>query len=174
MFNIKVNEEISLELIHPIHTERIFNLIIKNKNHLIEYLPLIVTKTNNISDTQEFIKSQYYKMSEGKSLHTVIIYNNQVVGLIAFNKIIIEDQKGEIGYWLDNEFTGKGIVTKATIKLIEIGFTELNLNRIEIIGSIKNNKSMAIPERLGFTRDAILRQNRIINGQNTTHLCTQC
>lgn len=51
------------------------------------------------------------------------------------------------------------VIPTSMDKLINIGFTEYNLNKIEIRCATKNSKSRVIPEKLGFTLDATLRQN---------------
>ena len=53
---------------------------------------------------------------------------------------------GSVGYWLSEEFQGKGIVLRSVEKLVDYCFTELLLNRIEIKCGTKNYKSQAIAE----------------------------
>ncbi|WP_343076315.1 GNAT family protein [Pullulanibacillus sp. KACC 23026] len=65
---------------------------------------------------------------------------------------------GTIGYWLGQGFQGKGIMTKALEAVIHYGFTELNLNRIEIQAAVGNKKSRALPESLGFKEEGRIRQ----------------
>jgi ribosomal-protein-serine acetyltransferase len=67
--------------------------------------------------------------------------------------------KGEIGYWIAGEFEGRGIVTRATRVLVDIGFREVGLHRIEIHAGVDNTRSRAIPERLGFTSEGIQRES---------------
>ena len=63
--------------------------------------------------------------------------------------------RGEIGYWISDEFEGRGLVTRAVRALLDIGFGEIGLRRIEIKAGTANTRSRAIPERLGFAQTGI-------------------
>jgi ribosomal-protein-serine acetyltransferase len=67
------------------------------------------------------------------------------------------ERKVEIGYWLGESFQGKGLMTKACKTLITYAFAELGLNKVEIHCATENIRSCAIPKRLGFTQEGILR-----------------
>ncbi|MDU6096547.1 MAG: GNAT family protein [Staphylococcus epidermidis] len=70
-----------------------------------------------------------------------------------------------IGYYLAEDFQKKGIMTKCTKALIRYVYEVYDINRIEIRMSTKNKKSRAIPIRLGFTQEGILRSNERLQGE---------
>lgn len=49
-------------------------------------------------------------------------------------------------------------MTKALKALIDYGFKELELNKIEISVAVENKKSRALPERFGFVEEGKIRQ----------------
>jgi ribosomal-protein-serine acetyltransferase len=63
-----------------------------------------------------------------------------------------------IGYWLGESYQGKGLMTGACRALVDYLFSELRLQRIEIRCATSNARSCAVPQRLGFTKEGVLRQ----------------
>ena len=49
-------------------------------------------------------------------------------------------------------------MTEACRELVDYGFSPLGLHRVEIRCAIGNQRSRAIPERLGFVNEGIARQ----------------
>ena len=64
----------------------------------------------------------------------------------------------EIGYWLSERFTGRGIVTRGTAALLDHAFGPLELNRVIIRAATTNARSYAVAVRLGFTKEGVERQ----------------
>jgi ribosomal-protein-serine acetyltransferase len=76
-----------------------------------------------------------------------------------FNNINWSNKTAYIGYWLGEEFQGKGIITKVAKDLTNYAFNHLNLYKVEIRAAVENKKSRCIPERLGFINEGIIRQS---------------
>lgn len=74
-----------------------------------------------------------------------------------------------MGYWLCASYTGSGVMTNVVQQLLEFGFVEHSLNKIEIRCADNNHKSRAIPERLGFSYEAHLRQCEWLYDQYVDH-----
>jgi ribosomal-protein-serine acetyltransferase len=71
----------------------------------------------------------------------------------------------ELGYWIARDFQGKGIVTDACRAVVTHLLRELDLNRVEILCATGNEKSCAIPRRLGFALDGTLREGELCSGR---------
>ena len=94
------------------------------------------------------------------------VYNreNQFCGAGGFNNLEKEHKKAEIGFWLLQEFWGKGIMKEVMPKLFEIGFTTLGLNRIEGFVSHENEKCKKGLEKINFTYEGTMRECEYKNG----------
>jgi ribosomal-protein-serine acetyltransferase len=65
----------------------------------------------------------------------------------------------EIGYWLRTSATGQGLMTEAVRLITDFAFDHLWANRVEIRCDARNERSAAVPRRLGFTQEGHLRWN---------------
>ena len=54
---------------------------------------------------------------------------------------LITCRKTSLGYYLDKQFEGRGIMTQAVEALIKYCFDEIDLNRIEISAAANNEKA---------------------------------
>ena len=76
---------------------------------------------------------------------------------------------GEIGYWIRSDETGSGVATEATEALIEAGFEHLRLHKLTLRIAKGNRGSERIAEKLGFTREGVLREELRIRGVWVDH-----
>jgi len=151
------------------HGPALYNLTNSNREYLREWLPWL-DRIKSISDTNDFIKSAVQESASGGAPHFALLYKDAVCGIAGFHKLDKANNLGSIGYWLAQEHNRKGIVTEAVKELLNIGFGELRLNKIEIRCAEKNSKSRAIPERLGFTYEATLRQRELLYTKYMDHV----
>ncbi|HDR7601785.1 TPA: GNAT family N-acetyltransferase [Bacillus mycoides] len=155
----KIDEEVSLRMFNEGDAEKFYNLIISSKSYLKEWLGWI-DYIESPEDTVKNIKARLKEFMEngGYPKSFAIIYKGDIAGTIGFNDINKANKIGIVGYWLGENFQGKGIMTKALKTLIDYGFKELALNKIEISVAVENKKSRALPERFGFVEEGKLRQ----------------
>ncbi|WP_040209611.1 GNAT family N-acetyltransferase [Neobacillus jeddahensis] len=103
------------------------------------------------------------------------LFNRETGGFIGssgLHRINWDVPKFEIGYWIDSRLSGKGYMTEATEAITEFAFTELKAKRVEIRCDQVNSKSRAIPERLGFTLEGILKNDSLsVDGVDLRDTC---
>lgn len=108
---------------------------------------------------------QAYGLDGGMSLG--IWYQGRLVGSLSLN---IEAKSGEIGYWLDAAYDGRGIVTRTVRALIDHSFAVLKLQRVWLRAAVDNQPSRRVAERVGMQQEAILRHDEFINGRWVDHV----
>ena len=163
-FEIKVNEKLSLRLRKEEDSKEAFGLVDKNREELRRWLPW-VDSTLSADDTKKYIIECREKFEKKETADFGIVYENSLVGSGGFNKIDLVNEWAEIGYWLDGDHQGKGIMTEAVKAMINYGFNELHLHRIRIRCDSLNVKSKAIPERLGFKLEGVQREDHKYGGE---------
>ena len=88
--------------------------------------------------------------------------NNIAVGGIGLSpRDDIERISAEVGYWLGEDYWGKGIVSSALNGIVEYGFNDLNLKRIFATPIEQNTGSRRVLEKNGFVLEGILRKSVI-------------
>lgn len=157
-FEIKINEKLSLKLRGEEVAADLFLLVDKNREHLRPWLPF-VDLTLSQEDTKKFLIGCLEKFESKKALDLGIWYEGKWIGSMGFHTINSSNEWAEIGYWISKEYEGKGLMTLCVRAIIDYGFKELNLHRIQIKCDALNLKSKALPEKLGFKLEGVLKED---------------
>ncbi len=146
---LKINEETQLKYLSLNDAHELFNLIEKNRNYLRQWLPWL-DHNKTLEDSTSYIQKSILGYQAKDELSLAIIYNKNIVGTISFNSINDSLKLAIIGYWLDKDHQGKGIMTNSCKQLISYGFENLKLEKIKIACATKNTPSNAIAKKLHF------------------------
>lgn len=89
------------------------------------------------------------KSEKRKNYNKAITIDDKVVGCVGFT-IDQATKSGVMGYWLAEEYWGRGIMTDAARQMIDFGFSNLAL--VEIVAStmVENFGSQNVLLKLGF------------------------
>jgi ribosomal-protein-serine acetyltransferase len=156
-FEYSVDNDICLRLLEPRHATALFALVVANRSYLREWMPWLDSSVAE-ADLLAFIKRTQKQWADDAGFAAGIWYQGTLAGVIGHNRIDWDSRISFIGYWLAAPFQGKGIMTRSCRAVINHAFDELNLNRIDIRCAVENHKSRAIPERLGFRQEGVIRQ----------------
>lgn len=169
MFKYKVDEDIELKLLEIRDTKELFELTNSCRDYLRQWLPwLDGSKTEE--DTRTFIEATQKQFASNNGFQAGIWYKGEIAGVIGYHGINWANKSTSIGYWLGEKYIGKGIMTKSCKALVNYALIDLKLHRVEIRCAEENYKSRAIPERLGFAKEGIIREAEWLYDHYVSHV----
>lgn len=168
MFSLRADDEVSLELAEEHQAAEVFALVDRNRDHLRPWMPW-VDGTVTPADTAAFLKFVRAEYAAGRAFHCNLMYRGTICGGMGLNRIDRAHDKAELGYWISADHAGRGIVTRATHALTESAFRDLGLHRVAIRAAVDNVRSRAVPERLGFAFEGVLRGHERIGDRYLDH-----
>ncbi|MBQ7937109.1 MAG: GNAT family N-acetyltransferase [Oscillospiraceae bacterium] len=132
----------------------------KIQDNLRDGLPYPYTE----QDGKEFISSML-AADENDTFAFAITINGKVIGSIgAFRQTNIHNKTAELGYYLAEEYWGKGIMTEAVKQLCDYVFSHTDIIRIYAEPFAYNIGSCRVLEKAGFQYEGTLRSNAFKNG----------
>lgn len=149
----------------PIFTERLMlrklteedvdNIFLLDSNpDVMKYVGVSpITKNEESAKMIENIINQYEKNGTGR-LAVIEKESNQFIGWSGI-KLLTEEVNGfknvyELGYRFLPEFWGKGYATESAIASLDLGFNQLNADKIYAYADVGNESSNRILTKLGF------------------------
>src|SRR5262249_4374515 len=87
-----------------------------------------------------------------------------ILGGCSLNRIEHGNGTANLGYWVRTSATGRGVAARATELLRSWAFAYTELHRLEIMAAVDNLGSRRVAEKVGATREGILRQRLILRG----------
>ena len=91
--------------------------------------------------------------------------SNQLLGTCTIFKINQQNRNGEIGYILNRDHWGKGLMTEAITCVLNYAFNDLELHRLEADTDPENLASLALLEKLGFQKEGYFRERWFVHGK---------
>ena len=160
--------ETELTTFPAIHTNRL-DLVEIRQQHLINIYNLFadenVTRFYNLlpltveSDAQKFIDWYQNRFKEKLGIRWGISLKGEqdIIGTIGFNNFK-KRHKANIGYDLQPDYWNKGIMTEALRAVINFGFNQLEINRMEAEVMQGNVNSEKLLLKLNFLKEGVLRE----------------
>ena len=124
-------------------------------------------------DASAYIRESMQSWKEGKAFDFAIRSPNDPgrhLGNISVWHVSRLGKVGEIGYWVRSDAASNGIATEATSAMLRLGFGSLGLHKITLRIAVGNEPSLRVAEKLGFTREGILREELRVQGKWLDHV----
>jgi ribosomal-protein-serine acetyltransferase len=160
MFRRVVAPGLELRQLEERDATALYRAVECNRAYLDPWLPW-VQHTHSPADVLDFIRQAAPQCAAGDEAHAAIWVDGEIVGSIGHHAIDWPNRSVAVGYWLDAGLQGRGIVTRSCHALLDYLFDEIRLHRVEIRCATGNIRSCAVPKRLGFTREGVLRHGEL-------------
>ncbi len=110
-----------------------------------------------MEEAEEYLE-KYFRQRSG-AFRTVIELRStgELVGTIGLHLHDLRDRRAEMGYDLNPDHWGEGIMTEAAVEIVRFGFKVMGLHRIEATADEANARSLRLLERLGFVLEGTSR-----------------
>ncbi len=95
----------------------------------------------------------------------------EIVGSCGYYGFHTWHMRASIGYELARPFWRQGIMTEALEAIIDLGFREMSLNRIDAVVMPENTASIKLLVKLGFCNEGLLKEYENWGRKGFTDLC---
>ena len=137
---------------------------LNNKNihdNLRDGLPFPYT----VSDAKDFISAMLATDSNNTFAWAITVDDTAIGSIGVFRKENVHRLTAEMGYYISEEYWGKGIMTEAVKQACNYIFENTDIIRIFADPYASNTGSCRVLEKAGFVYEGTLRKNAVKNGQ---------
>lgn len=123
-------------------------------------------------DTSAFIRDSIQAWKEDRAWDYSIRFKTEPgrhVGNVSLWTVSKLGKIGEIGYWVRSDETSKGICTEAVDCVLGEAYGAMGYHKVVLRIAIGNQASDRVAEKLGFTKEGILREELLIRGNWVDH-----
>lgn len=154
------DSNLQMNTISEILPQEFYQLIENNSEHIRKTFPVTLASCIDLENTIDFIAKNIEKENNNEGHHFYIrnVETKRLIGYICIKNINLTILKCELAYFVDKEFEGKGIISKAVTKTLDFCFNDLKMNKIFICTSKINTASQRIATKHGFRKEGILRE----------------
>ncbi|MET9568329.1 GNAT family protein [Streptomyces virginiae] len=163
MFSIDLAEGAQLFPLEARHAEEFFAHIERGREFIGQYVGF-PDRSPDVDSARAFLAKYAVKAGEDGARFFGIRLDGTLVGGVLFPNFDADGGNCEIGCWLEPAAAGRGLVTRACQVLIDYAFGERGMHRVEWHAATGNKKSLAVAERLGMTREGVMRENYFHRG----------
>jgi RimJ/RimL family protein N-acetyltransferase len=164
MLTLDLGDGAELRALEPWQAGEFAAYVDRNREHLAPWLPWATTITDE-AGARKFLQRYAHLQATDEGRIYGIWLDGQLVGGTLFRVFDVHAGVCELGVWLTPEAEGRGLVTHASRHMIDWAFGARGMSRVEWLCTPRNKRSIAVAQRLGMTRDGVLRSVFELNGE---------
>jgi len=125
-------------------------------------VPLAIDAPENRDALEERFEEE---ISDDETVHLLACVDGEAVGATMFVRVHESHGTAELAYWVLPEYQREGYGSEAVSLLLEYGFDELRLNRVQAHCLATNEPSRGLLESLGFEQEGRSRERQFQGGK---------
>jgi len=165
MFAISLGDEDGAELrpLEPWQAEEFLAHMDRGRDYIGRYVGL-PDVTSDLASTRRWLRVFADKAAADTGRLYGIWLDGRLVGGVMLRVFDSANGTCEAGCWLEPDASGRGLVTRAVRVLIDWAFEKRGMHRVEWHVASENRPSIKVAERLGMSREGVLRGNYLYKG----------
>lgn len=154
-------ERFKLRLIEDSDLENVYKGL--SDPQIIKYYGVSFTSLEHTKEQMEWF-ANLEKTGTGRWFAICDKNSNEFMGAIGYNDWSKEHKKAEIGMWLLSDFWGKGTLREVMPVILDYGFNELGLHRVEGFVDHHNSKCKKALDKINFQYEGTMRDCEFKDG----------
>ncbi|MFG1709544.1 GNAT family N-acetyltransferase [Nonomuraea sp. M3C6] len=148
---VPLTDDVVLRLATEQDAEALAHAYVRNREHLRPWEPRRPEEFFTRSGQAERLKDVLEQRAQGRAVPWVLADGDLIVGRMTLNTIVRGPfLSADLGYWLDTDYTGRGLATKAVLVVCRVADEVLRLHRIAAGTLLDNAASQAVLRKTGF------------------------
>lgn len=136
---------------------RLYEAVVESKEELGRWLPWC-HPGYAYDDAQSWIESQLVATA-GKVEYPFVITDagQRFLGGCGLNLVDRPNLRANVGYWVRQSASRRGVATSAVKLLVNWAFAETEFVRLEVVAAVENRASQRVAEKAGAEHEGVLR-----------------
>lgn len=166
---LKVDDRVTVRHVTADRAAELYALVDADRAHIGRWMTF-ARRWRHIDHVREEIETWQADHHACGTLSGAVEIDGRFSGMIYHLRPSPTHRVVEIGYWLASHATGRGVMSRCLAAMLDHSFGELNFHRMVLRAARHNGRSIAMAQRLGFTREGVERQSAWLDGKPVDHI----
>jgi ribosomal-protein-alanine N-acetyltransferase len=118
------------------------------------------------------VRTMRREARRGVTLPWAVTFDGRFAGQVTVGNMVWGSARsGSVGYWIDQDYAGLGVIPTALAMALDHCFSVVGLHRIEATIRPENRASRRVVEKLGFRDEGLRRRCLHVDGDWRDHIC---
>lgn len=168
--NVPLGDGVVMRLVAEGDAQALTDAYARNREHLRRWEPHRSEEFFTLTGQTERVRLQLEQHAEARLVPWVLTDGDLIVGCFTLSNIVYGPfQNGDLGYWMDAGYTGRGLATRATLEVCRDAGERLGLHRVQAGTLLDNAASQRVLVKAGFESFGIAPRYLAIAGEWRDH-----